>query len=84
MGTYGDDINAAMIAQIGAEMGARGWNRLELAAKSGISRSSIYRYMDAERQMKLGDLADIAAAFGLSYFELATRAQRRLDGEDVR
>lgn len=84
MGTYGNDINAAMIAQIGAEMGARGWNRNELAKRSGISTSSIYRYMDAERQMKLGDIADIAEALGMDYFELSTRAQRRLKSEDVR
>jgi transcriptional regulator with XRE-family HTH domain len=84
MGTYGEDIAAAMIVQIKAEMAARDWNRSELAKRSGISTSSTYRYLDGERQMKLQDIADIAAALGLSYLELATRAQRRLDGEDVR
>lgn len=84
MGTYGENIAAAMIVQIKAEMAARDWNRTELAKQSGISSSSMYRYLDGERQMKLQDIADIAAALGMSYLELATRAQRRLDAEDVR
>jgi transcriptional regulator with XRE-family HTH domain len=84
MGTYGEDIAAAMIVQIKAEMAARDWNRAELAKQSGISTSSMYRYLDGERQMKLQDIADIAAALSMSYLELATRAQRRLDAEDVR
>jgi len=84
MGTYGEQIAAAMIVQIKAEMAAQGWNRQELAKRAGISSSSIYRYLDGERQMKLQDIADIASALSLSYLELATRAQRRLDGEDVR
>lgn len=84
MGNYGKEIAAAMIVQIKAEMSARDWNRQELAKRSGISTSSIYRYLDGERQMKLQDIADIADALDLSYLELATRAQRRLDGEDVR
>lgn len=84
MGNYGREIADAMIVQINAEIGAKGWNRLELAKRSGISASSIYRYLDGERQMKLQDIADIADALGISYLELATRAQRRLDGEDVR
>lgn len=84
MGTYGQQIAAAMIVQIKAEMAARDWNRQELAKRSGISTSSIYRYLDGERQMKVQDIADISDALGLSYLELATRAQRRLDAEDVR
>lgn len=84
MGTYGKDIDAAMIVQIKAEMAARDWKQPELAKRSGISTSSMSRYMKGERGMKLKDLADIAEALELSYLELATRAQRRLDGEDVR
>lgn len=84
MGTYGENIDAAMIVQIKAEMASRDWNRLELAKRSGISSSTMYRYLDGERQMKLRESAAIAEALGLSYLELATRAQRRLDGQDVR
>lgn len=84
MGTYGENIDAAMIVQIKAEMAARDWNRSELAKRAGISSSAMYRYLDGERQMKLRESAAIAEALGLSYLELATRAQRRLDGEDVR
>ena len=84
MGTYGQEIAVAMAVQIDAELGARGWSRVDLAKLVGMSTSSIYRYLDGERQMKLQDIADIADALGLSYLELATRVQRRLDGQDVR
>lgn len=84
MGTYGNDIDAAMVVQIKAELAARDWTRQDLALKAGISTSAMSRYMSGERQMRLKDFGDIAQALGLSYLELATRAQRRLDGEDVR
>lgn len=84
MGTYGNDIDAAMVVQIKAEMAARDWTRQELANKAGISTSAMSRYMSGERKMRLKDFGDIAEALGISYLELATRAQRRLDGEDVR
>jgi len=73
-----------MIVQIKAEMAALDWKPQELAKRAGISTSSMYRYLDGERKMKLEDIADIAGALNLSYFELAARAQRRLDGKDVR
>jgi len=84
MGTYGQKIAAAMIVQIKAEMAALDWKPQELAKRAGISSSSMYRYLDGERKMKLEDIADIAGALGMSYLELATRAQRRLDSQDVR
>jgi transcriptional regulator with XRE-family HTH domain len=84
MGTYGNDIDAAMVVQIKAEMAARDWKQPELAKRAGISTSAMHRYMNGERKMKLSDFGNIAEALGLSYLELATRAQRRLDTQDVR
>lgn len=84
MGTYGSDIEAAMIVQIKAEMAARDWKQPDLAKRAGMATSTLHRYMSGERHMRLPEFGDIAAAFGLSYVELASRAQRRLDGEDVR
>lgn len=84
MSNYGSDIDAAMVTQIKAEMAARDWNKSDLATRAGISTSAMYRYLDGDRQMRLKDVGNIAQALGMSYLELATRAQRRLDGKDVR
>ena len=84
MGTYGTDINTAMVVQIKAEMAARDWKQSDLAKNAGISTSAMSRYMNGERVMDLENMADIAEALGLTYWELAARAQRRLDGQDVR
>lgn len=84
MGTYGNDINAAMVTQIKAEMAAQDLKQNRVAEKAGISTSAMSRYMSGERKLTLEDSGNIAEALGLSYWELANRAQRRLDGKDVR
>lgn len=84
MGTYGNDINAAMVVQLKAEMAAQDLKQNQLATKAGISTSAMSRYMSGERKMTVEDFGNIAEALGLSYWELASRAQRRLDGEEVR
>lgn len=84
MGTYGNDINVAMVVQVKAEMAAQDLKQNHLATKAGISTSAMSRYMNGERKMTVEDFGNIAEALGLSYWELASRAQRRLDGEEVR
>ena len=83
MGTYGNDIQSAMAVQIKAEMAARDWKQSDLASASDIPTSTLSRYMKGERDIPLPVFADIAKALGLSMVELAMRAQRRLDGENV-
>ena len=73
-----------MVTQIKAEMAARDWKQPNLAEASGIPTSTLARYMNGSRDIPLPAFAEIAKALELSYFELAARAQRRLDGEDVR
>ena len=84
MGTYGTDIQSAMAAQIKAEMAAKDWKQTDLATASGIATSTLHRYLSGARDIPLPVFAEIANALGLSMIELAVRAQRRLDGEDVR
>ena len=83
MGTYGNDIQSAMAVQIKAEMAACDWKQSDLASASGIPTSTLHRYLSGARDIPLPVFADIAQALGLSMIELATRAQRRLDGENV-
>ena len=83
MGNYGTDIQTAMAVQIKAEMAARDWKQPELANASGIPTSTLHRYLSGQRDIPLPAFAEIANALGLSMLELAARAQRRLDGENV-
>ena len=83
MGQYGHDIQAAMAVQIKAELAAKGWTQPALAKASGIPTSTLYRYLNGERDIPLPAFVTIADAMGISYLELAARAQRRLDGENV-
>jgi transcriptional regulator with XRE-family HTH domain len=83
MGNYGTDIQAAMAVQIKAEMAAKDWKQPDLAQASGIPTSTLHRYLSGQRDIPLPAFAEIANALGLSMLELASRAQRRLDGENV-
>ncbi|MBT8161049.1 MULTISPECIES: helix-turn-helix domain-containing protein [Arthrobacter] len=83
MGTYGTDIQAALIKQIKAEMAALDWKQPELAQKAGIPKASLHRYLSGDRDLPLPAFLNIANALGLSLGELTERAQRRLDGKDV-
>ena len=83
MGTYGNDIQSAIAVQIKAEMAARDWKQPELAKRSGIPTSTLHRYLTGDRDIPLPAFVEIANALGVTYLELAARAQRRLDGENV-
>lgn len=83
MGNYGHDIQAAIATQIRAEMAAKGWKQAELAKRASLNVSTLHRYLSGERDIPLPVFAEIANALDLTYIELAGRAQRRLDGEDV-
>jgi len=72
-----------MAVQIKAEMAARDWKQPDLAKRSGIPTSTLHRYLAGERDIPLPAFAEIANALGVTYIELASRAQRRLDGENV-
>jgi transcriptional regulator with XRE-family HTH domain len=83
MGTYGTDIQHAVVVQINAEMAAKGWKPSDLSREAGIPKNTLSRYLKGERGIPLDTFGDIAQALSLSYVELASRAQRRLKGEDV-
>ena len=83
MGNYGADIQAAIARQIKAEMAAKDWKQSDLSRATGIINSTLSRYLAGGRDIPLPVFADIANALGLSMIELAQRAERRLNGENV-
>lgn len=83
MANYGMEIQGAIAVQIKAEMAAKDWKQADLSKATGIVGSTLSRYLAGSRDIPLPVFADIAKALGLSMMELAARAQRRLDGENV-
>lgn len=83
MGTHGNEIQAAIVTQIKAEMAALNWKQPELAKRSGIPTSTLHRYLAGERDVSLKAFGDLADALGLPDAELVARAMRRIEGKQV-
>lgn len=71
------EIQADIVTQIKAEMGANGWNQADLAAKAGMATSTLSRYLAGTRDMPLPAFAEISRALDLSIAELVERSERR-------
>ena len=63
-----------------AERAASGLTINELAARSGMSRSTIARFESGSRSMDTDQLAAICAVVGLRMSEFLRRAEERLGG----
>lgn len=71
------EVQAAISAQIKAEMGAKGWREADLAKAAGMPSSSLNRYLAGARDMPLPIAAELGITLGLEFIELVRRAQRR-------
>lgn len=70
-------LNGALVRQVKAEKAAAGLTMEELAKLSGISLSSLSRYLNFGRNVNLGDTERLARALGMDVFLLLERAQER-------
>lgn len=73
-----DLLQAAIIDQLNAELGASGVSMKDLAAKINRPYDSTRNYLKKERSMPLGIFLECAAALGVSPDELIARARQRL------
>ena len=83
MGTYGIDIQAALVKQVKAEMAAQDMRQKDMAAKLGMQTSTLSRYLAGERDIPMPVVFGFADALGLTAIELVQRAERRLEGNNV-
>ena len=83
MGTYGVEIQAALVKQVKAEMAARDMKQRTMATKLGMQGSTLSRYLSGERDIPMPVVFSFAEALDLSVVELVQRAERRLSGEQV-
>lgn len=83
MGTYGTDIQAALVKQVKAEMAVRDLTQKAMAAKLDMQASTLSRYLAGERDIPMPVVFSFAEALDLTVIELVERAERRLSGEQV-
>ncbi|MDT0211201.1 hypothetical protein [Curtobacterium sp. BRD11] len=77
--TNDDDLlQAAIIDQINAELGAVGLSMKDFAKKLGRPYDSTRNYLKKERSMPLGIFIESAAVLGITPDEIIARARRRL------
>lgn len=83
------DMNEATAKAIGAERSIASLTVRELAAAAGIPERSLMRVLQAERDIKVNQVAAIATALGIYPHELIEHAERILErqsepGRDAR
>jgi transcriptional regulator with XRE-family HTH domain len=73
-----DRITQAIAAELRAARGRKNITRDELADRSGVSRSSVFRIENAEREVKMTQLYALCEALGVSPSALLQAAQEAL------
>ena len=69
------DINEATARAIAAERAISGLTVRELAARAGIPERSLMRVLQAEREIKVVQVAQLAEAFDIHPHEILERAE---------
>lgn len=73
------DFNDAVAAQLRAERAIARITIDELVARTGISKSSILRYLNGDRDITLNTVATIAKAIGVPHLSVLAAAESRVD-----
>lgn len=77
MANYEDQLQVAMAAQIRVELAERGMDQKDLAEAVGIHPVTMTKYMKGQRVPNMATFYKIAAALGLSPYELMQRSEDR-------
>lgn len=80
-GMDADKITQATGAEIRAEAAARKIPITRLAEAAGVGRVTLYRYLDATRDMPVAVFLDLSDTLGVRADVLMTRAQERAGGD---
>ena len=81
MDTYGKQFNAAVAAELRAERAAKKITVDALATSSGMPKGTLLRYLNAQRDIPVPALADIASALGIDPALVLDRASARVQRE---
>ena len=78
MGTYGDEFNAAVAAELRAERGRNKVTVDALAAASGLSKSAVLNYINNKRDIPTPAFVEMCNALGVSPRVIFERAEQAL------
>lgn len=78
MGTYGDNLAAAVAEQLRAERAAKRWTYKDLANAAGMTEQTVMRYLTEKRDIPLPEFAALADALNLSPVDIINRAIERI------
>ena len=73
------DMNEATAKALTAERAISGLTVRQLATRSGIPLSSLMRILSAEREIKVNQVASLAAALGVYPHEVVEYAERLIE-----
>lgn len=73
------DFNTAVAAQLRAERAVARTTIDELVTSTGISKSSILRYLNGDRDITLNTVSAIATALGVAPLSVLAAAESRLE-----
>lgn len=78
MGTYGDEFNAAVAAELRAERGRNKVTVDALAAAAGLSKSAVLNYLNNKRDIPTPAFVEMCNALGVSPRVIFERAEQAL------
>ena len=79
MDTTPEEFNAAVGAQMRAEIAAHGYSVKGAADAMGIARGVLIRYLDGERNIPISVVARLADMLGMPMTTLVRRAEDRAE-----
>jgi transcriptional regulator with XRE-family HTH domain len=77
-----DPYNTAIAAVLKDSFDSQDYGEARLVRATGISRASLRRYLDGDRDIKIADLRKIAAALHMTMPKVVSEADRRLKQTD--
>lgn len=78
MGSYGEDLQGAIVRQLQAERAAVGMTYAEVAVKSSMTEQTVMRYLTGKRDIPMTAFLDMCLAMSVDPRELVLLAERRL------
>lgn len=75
-------LDKALAVQIRIELATRDWSQKDLAAKIGVTRETLNKYMKGRSSMPMPVFAELAATLGYSPRGLMELVQDRIPAED--
>lgn len=79
MGTYGDQFSSAIAAELRAEKGRTKQSYPDLAALTGMAKSTLIKYFNADRDIPTSALMEICRALGIDPRLIVERAQESIE-----